>query len=85
MAQPFDVVIPDGRIVARNGVVEGDLRIVSSDHAPYRYNETGKLSAGPDAGFYQIANGLPRLETWLPLFFDAMVSNGTQGLKPLSG
>lgn len=57
----------------------GDLDLVSSDHAPYRYDETGKLSAGPNAGFHEIANGLPGLETRLPLMFDAMVSTGTLG------
>jgi len=58
---------------------DGDLQIVSSDHAPYRYDETGKLSAGPDATFAEIANGLPGLETRLPLMFDAMVSQGRGG------
>lgn len=57
----------------------GDLQLVSSDHAPYRFDETGKLSAGPDAGFHEIANGLPGLETRLPLMFDAMVSKGRMG------
>ena len=57
----------------------GDLQVVSSDHAPYRYDETGKLSAGPNAAFQDIANGLPGLETRLPLMFDAMVSNGRGG------
>ncbi|WP_108814150.1 dihydropyrimidinase [Loktanella sp. Alg231-35] len=57
----------------------GDLQMVSSDHAPYRFDETGKLSAGPDAGFHEIANGLPGLETRLPLMFDAMVSQGQGG------
>ena len=59
----------------------GDLDLVSSDHAPYRYDETGKLSEGPDAGFHQIANGLPGLETRLPLMFDAMVSKGKLGAE----
>lgn len=57
----------------------GDLQMVSSDHAPYRYDASGKLSAGPDAGFQDIANGLPGLETRLPLMFDAMVSKGKLG------
>jgi dihydropyrimidinase len=57
----------------------GALSLVSSDHAPYRFDETGKLAAGPDAGFHQIANGLPGLETRLPLMFDAMVSKGRGG------
>lgn len=54
----------------------GDLQVISSDHAPYRLDETGKLSAGPDSTFKQIANGLPGLETRMPLLFDAMVSRG---------
>jgi dihydropyrimidinase len=58
----------------------GDLQVVSSDHAPYRFDETGKLSAGPDAPFPDIANGMPGLEVRLPLMFDAMVSRGRLGL-----
>ena len=58
---------------------DGDLQLVSSDHAPYRFDETGKLTAGPDAGFHEIANGLPGLETRLPLMFDTMVSGGRGG------
>ena len=54
----------------------GDIQTVSSDHAPYRFDETGKLSAGPNPTFKQIANGLPGLETRLPLLFDALVSKG---------
>jgi dihydropyrimidinase len=59
----------------------GDLQTVSSDHAPYRFDDTGKLRAGADANFKQIANGLPGLETRLPLLFDAMVSKGRLGLE----
>ncbi|MEO9825996.1 MAG: dihydropyrimidinase [Paracoccaceae bacterium] len=55
------------------------LDLVSSDHAPYRFDETGKLSAGASPGFHQIANGLPGLETRLPLLFDAMVNQGRGG------
>jgi dihydropyrimidinase len=57
----------------------GDLQIVSSDHAPYRFDESGKLSAGPGATFPEIANGLPGLETRLPLMFDAMVTQDRGG------
>jgi dihydropyrimidinase len=59
----------------------GDLQILSSDHAPYRFDESGKLSAGPNPGFKQIANGMPGLEMRLPVLFDAMVSKGKLGLK----
>lgn len=59
----------------------GDLQTISSDHAPYAYDGTGKLMAGPNPDFKQIANGLPGLQVRLPLLFDAMVSKGRLGLK----
>lgn len=49
----------------------GDLDLVSSDHAPFRYDATGKLAAGPGASFKQMANGMPGLEQRMPLLFDA--------------
>lgn len=63
------------------GLDLGDLQVVSSDHAPYRFDETGKLAAGSNADFKQISNGLPGLETRLPLLFDAMVSQGRSSLE----
>ena len=64
----------------------GDLQVVSSDHAPYAYDATGKLMAGKNPTFKQIANGLPGLEARLPLLFDVMVSKGRLGLSnSLSG
>jgi dihydropyrimidinase len=59
----------------------GDLQLVSSDHAPYAFDSSGKLAAGADATFKQIANGLPGLEVRLPLLFDAMVTRGRLGLQ----
>jgi dihydropyrimidinase len=59
----------------------GDLQTVSSDHAPYAFDETGKLKAGPTPTFKQIANGLPGLQMRLPLLFDAMVSQGRMGVE----
>ena len=61
----------------------GDLQTVSSDHAPYRFDETGKLRAGPNPNFKQVANGLPGLEVRLPLLFDAMVSEGPPGARKI--
>jgi dihydropyrimidinase len=63
------------------GLALGDLQLVSSDHAPYAFDASGKLSAGPSASFKQIANGLPGIELRLPLLFDAMVSKGRLGLN----
>jgi len=62
------------------GLALGDLQVVSSDHAPYAFDATGKLMAGPTPTFKQIANGLPGIEARLPLLFDAMVSKGRLGL-----
>jgi dihydropyrimidinase len=62
------------------GLGLGDLQVISSDHAPYAFDASGKLMAGPSASFKQIANGLPGIEARLPLMFDAMVSKGRLGL-----
>jgi dihydropyrimidinase len=59
----------------------GDLQLVSSDHAPSRFDETGKLRAGPNPPFKQIPNGMPGLETRMPLMFDLMVNRGRGGLN----
>ena len=47
----------------------GTFQVYSSDHAPYRFDDTGKLSAGPEPDFPKIANGLPGIELRLPLLF----------------
>jgi dihydropyrimidinase len=59
----------------------GALQTVSSDHAPYRMDASGKLANGPDAHFKEIANGMPGLELRLPVLFDAMVSRGRLGIE----
>jgi dihydropyrimidinase len=59
----------------------GDLQTVSSDHAPYRADRSGKFIASDNPNFKQIPNGMPGLETRLPLLFDAMVSRGRLGLE----
>ena len=62
----------------------GTLQTVSSDHAPYRMDESGKLARGHDPSFKEIANGMPGLELRLPVLFDAMVSRGRLGLESSS-
>ena len=59
----------------------GDIQTVSSDHAPYASTRPGKLSAGPNPTFKQIANGLPGVEVRLPLLFDMTVSKGRLGVS----
>jgi len=58
-----------------------DLQVISSDHAPYRFDASGKLNAGVNPTFKQIANGLPGVEVRLPLLFDAAVTRGRLGLE----
>ncbi|WP_114285634.1 dihydropyrimidinase [Candidatus Halocynthiibacter alkanivorans] len=62
-------------------ISDGTIELVTSDHAPYRLDETGKYAHGKDAPFNKIANGMPGLETRLELMFDAMVSEGRQGVE----
>jgi len=57
-------------------VQAGTFHLVSSDHAPYRFDESGKFHAGPDASFKQIANGMPGIEMRLPLLFSEGVNKG---------
>jgi dihydropyrimidinase len=58
------------------GLADGTFQVFSSDHAPYRFDETGKLANGPDAPFDQIANGVPGLEVRMPLLFSEGVLKG---------
>ena len=54
----------------------GTFSVFSSDHAPYRFDDTGKLARGPDAPFGQIANGMPGIALRLPLLFSEGVRAG---------
>ena len=58
------------------GLKDGTFEVFSSDHAPYRFDETGKLAKGPNAPFKDIANGVPGLELRLPLLFSEGVGQG---------
>ncbi len=58
------------------GLKNGTFQVFSSDHAPYRFDETAKLKHGPNAHFKQIANGVPGLELRLPLLFSEGVRKG---------
>ena len=59
----------------------GTFQVYSSDHAPYRFDASGKLHAGPDAEFPKIANGLPGIEMRLPLLFSEGVVKGRISLN----
>lgn len=71
----------DDQAALWEAIADGTLTLLTSDHAPYRLDEAGKFAHGRDAPFNRIANGMPGLETRLPLMFDAMVSNGRLGVE----
>jgi dihydropyrimidinase len=58
------------------GLADGTFQVYSSDHAPYRFDETGKLSQGENPPFHKIANGVPGIEVRLPLLFSEGVGKG---------
>jgi len=56
------------------GLSNGTLQVFSSDHAPYRYDETAKLSTAAKESFKKIPNGVPGIELRLPLLFSEGVN-----------
>ncbi len=58
------------------GLTNGTFQVFHSDHAPYRFDASGKLNAGPNPTFKTIANGVPGLEVRMPLLFSEGVGTG---------
>jgi len=54
----------------------GTFSVGASDFAHYRFDDSGKLAAGPAATFKQIANGMPGIALRLPLMFSEGVRTG---------
>ncbi len=64
------------------GLADGSVEVLSSDHAPYRLNDpAGKAVNGTDAPFTRIPNGVPGLETCLPVVFSEGVNRGRLTLE----
>ena len=60
-----------------DGLADGLFMIVSSDHAPFSFDDAqGKKPGGREAPFQHIPNGIPGLETRLPLLFSEGVRAG---------
>ena len=58
------------------GLGNGTFQAYSSDHAPYRFDESGKLPNGAQTTFKDMANGVPGVELRLPLLFSEGVGQG---------
>jgi dihydropyrimidinase len=60
-----------------NGLANSTFAIVSSDHAPFSMSSpAGKFVHGASAPFWKIPNGLPGIETRLPLLMSEGVLKG---------
>ncbi len=70
-----------GQAAMWRGLQNGTFQVFSSDHAPYRYDETGKFKTSPTPTFKQIANGVPGIETRMPLLFSEGVGKGRLSLN----
>ncbi|MCB2130644.1 MAG: dihydropyrimidinase [Rhodobacteraceae bacterium] len=57
-------------------IAHGTFESVSSDHAPYRFDETGKFLNGNDIPYPKIANGMPGIAARLPFLFSEGVVKG---------
>jgi dihydropyrimidinase len=61
------------------GLLDGTLAVFSSDHSPWNYAD--KIAAGPGTPFSDVLNGIPGIETRLPLFFSATQPEGRLSLS----
>jgi len=68
--------------VVWDGLADGLFAIVSSDHAPFNYDDPhGKRLGGREPAFPYIPNGIPGLETRMPLLFSEGVLSGRLTLQ----
>lgn len=65
-----------GQEACWRGLQNGTLQLFSSDHAPYRFDASGKLPLGADTTFKEMANGVPGIELRMPLLFSEGVMGG---------
>ena len=63
------------------GLANGTFQVFSSDHAPYRFDASGKVPKGEATTFKEMANGVPGIELRLPLLFSEGVGKGRLGLN----
>ncbi|OKH25381.1 dihydropyrimidinase [Chroogloeocystis siderophila] len=60
-----------------DGLCNGVFQVISSDHAPFRYaHPQGKQICGTHGSFQYVPNGIPGIETRLPLLFSEGVNQG---------
>lgn len=68
---------PENQRVIWNALAEGLFAVFSSDHAPFRFDgDVGKKPGGHEVAFRHIPNGIPGIETRLPLLYSEGVLAG---------
>ena len=76
---------PPRDVASQNAVwdalIQGTLQLYSSDHAPYRYDASGKLPKGEATTFKDMANGVPGIEVRMPLLFSEGVMTGRMTIE----
>ena len=79
ICSPAPRTVADQEAIWR-ALADGTLGVVTSDHAPYSFDDPrGKALHGANARFSEIPNGVPGLETRLPLLFSEGVARGRIG------
>jgi dihydropyrimidinase len=64
---------PENQAAVWRALTNGVFSVFSSDHAPFRYDDPqGKQPGGARPSFEHIPNGVPGIETRLPLLFDGV-------------
>ena len=64
-----------------DSLLDGTLQLYSSDHAPYKFDESGKIPRGEQTFFTEMANGLPGIELRMPLLFSEGVLTGRMPIE----
>ena len=72
----------ENQSVIWDGLHSGLFHIFSSDHAPFRYqSSSGKMRKGANTPFNWVPNGVPGIETRLPILFSEGVKKGRISLN----
>lgn len=67
----------DSQAACWEGLVQGIFSVFSSDHCPFRFDDPeGKLFPQGRTSFRWVPNGIPGIETRLPILFSEGVSKG---------
>jgi dihydropyrimidinase len=64
------------QVACWEGLSQGVFQAFSSDHCPFRYDEAGKLTPKGRTSFRWVPNGIPGVETRLPILFSEGVGKG---------